>query len=237
MKKSMTLEVEKISNGYLFTENINQVQGNKTFNEKKCSLFDILKNSDTIGGMIEDDENIMLIEVIRHDINTQPLIAETNKTMLENVVIKAKYNPFPSRKEEEALRISVNENNAYTPERLKKIDFNDYNKKFPLVDKRKAEIIGVGYGTFLSSWNKIQKGKNSFSHINTRIQYTVLAKYYEAMSGAASCKIDEIGKLKEGIVEQIKELDIIFQKHAHIHSNNVEPIIYALKALLKIANE
>ena len=232
MKKSITLEVERISNGYLFTENIDQVQGKKSFNENKSSLFEILRDSEAIGGLIENDEDIMLIEVIRHDISTQPLLAETTKVMLEGIVEKKKYNPFPTKKEEDALRLSVTVNNCYSIEKLKKFDFLELNKEVFISDKRKAEIMGMKFATFLSAWSKVRNNTATFQHATTRKYFTILAKYYEIVLGVSATKKDEIEKLRFGIKEQIIALDIIFQKHNHVHSNNVEPIIYALKNLI-----
>ena len=40
-KKSVKFQIEKISNGYLFTETKDEVEGKKTYNDKKSNFFDL----------------------------------------------------------------------------------------------------------------------------------------------------------------------------------------------------
>lgn len=233
MEKSVKVQIEKISNGFLFTESLNDVEGKKTFNQHKSDLFDHLKNNEAIGGLLEDDEDILLLEIIRHDF---AMIKEqkTNKEMLEEIVQREKFDPFPKKNvDEKELRLSVTKANAYSAERLMSIDFDELDKKLPLSMVRKAEICGRNYGVIFGFFSRSKKnGKPNYSFVDTRIYMTILAKYYESVLGIRTSKRDEIEKLTEGIQEQISALEEIFNKKCLVPSASLQPIIFKLKMLL-----
>lgn len=234
MKKAVRIEIEKISNGYLFSDFTENIPGEKRFEPEKTNLFKILKNNEAIGGLIENDDQTIILEVIRHDVPTAPVEPEIGD-LKDSVVEKTKFNPFPNKPlDENELRLSVNINNAYSAERLRKIDWLDLQAKLPMKLKRIAEICGKSYPTLFNTYSKIKKGNPTFHHKEQRIYMTVLAKYYESVLGVQSSKKDEIDKIKSEVMEQIESLTEIFNKRSHINSITLEPIIKSLKKSIGI---
>jgi hypothetical protein len=232
MRREINIVVEKISNGYLFTETKNREHISKTFKDTKDDLFSFLKKNETIGGVIDNDDDMIILDIIRQDVKIGSVPVE-NKQLLEEVVVKEKFNPFPNKPlDEDELRLSVTKNNCYSAERLMNIDFFELDKQLPLSTIRKAEICGKPYVTLYGFFNRLKKGQTVYGSSETRVYMTVLAKYYEAVLGVRSSKKDELDKLRAGVEEQIKALDEIFRKNCLVHSNNVEPIAYALRQLL-----
>jgi hypothetical protein len=233
-KKSVKFQIEKISNGYLFTETKDEVEGKKTYNDKKSNFFDLLKEHEAVGEMIKDDDDMMLFEVIRHDINMEPQ-EKTNKELLEEVVQRDKFSPFKNTEiNEEELRLSVTPKNCYSSERLKAIEWLEHDKELSLSIVRKAEISGCKKETFYSAWAKIVKGKAVFQSIEMRVYMTVLAKYYETTLGVRSSKKDELERISTGLVEQIDALNGLYKKNCLIDSRSLGPIMDALKNLIHI---
>jgi hypothetical protein len=236
MGSSLKIQIEKISNGYLFTETLDESEGIKTFDQEKNNFFDLLKNSKSVGELISNDDDALLLEIIRHDLKIVP-IHKTNHELLNEIVQRDVYSPFKTKViDEDKLRLSVTKANAYSAARLMQIDFLELDKQASLTIARKSEICGVHKGTFYSTWSKVSKGIAVFQSPETRVAMTVLAKYYEAVLGIRTSKKDELDKLKAGIEEEIANLEVIFEKRALVHSNNVEPIIFALKKLINLEN-
>lgn len=234
MKKAVKFHVEKISNGYLFTETVDEVEIGKTFNDKKSNFFDVLKENETVGGMINDDKNVLLFEIIRHDIEMLSK-EKNNHQLLEDIVQRDVFNPYGNKPiDEKELRLSITKQNCYSAERLKTIDFVELDNQLPMSNIRKAEICGIKSGTLYSSWSKIKIGEFNFSSIDVRIYMTVLAKYYEIVLGIRSSKKDELEKIKGELKLQIEELNILYKSNCLIDSKRVEPIMNALKKLIKV---
>jgi hypothetical protein len=229
MRKEITVVVEKISNGYLFTETKDSTQVSKTFKETKDDLFSFLKKNETIGGVIENDDDMIILDIIRQDIKIGD-VPISNKALLNGVVEKEVYNPIKIKEIDlEELRLSVNKKNAYSSEKLKEIDFFELDRQLPMNNHKKAEICGVKDGTFYSTYNNLKKGTMNFGTTDVRIYMTVLAKFYEMSLGIRHLKKEEIERITNEVELQITELTSIVNKNCLIDSKSLKPILEALK--------
>lgn len=229
MKKEIKVHVEKITDGYLFTETVEENKKKKYFKESKFEIFELLNKSDEVVAILKNDNDVML-EISLYDIEEE--VEDPN--LYERVVVQEKFNPFKDEPiDEEELRLSVNIENAYSAARLKSIDFLGLDSQLQISHVRKAEIAGVNYQVVMNGWRHIKLGDASFGSPQARIGFTVLAKFYELSLNIRTSKKDEIERLREGIEKEIKELDSIFKRNAHIHTNSVGPILESLKNLIK----
>ncbi len=229
MRREITIVVEKISNGYLFTETKDSTNISKTFKDTKDDLFSFLKKNETIGGVIDNDDDMVILDIIRQDIKIGDVPIDT-KNLLENVVEKEKFNPFKTKEINlDELRLSINKQNCYSQEKLKEIDFFELDRQLPMSNAKKAEICGVKTGTFFSTYNNLKKGTMNFATVDVRIYMTVLAKYYEMSLGIRHLKKEEIERITNDVKVQIHNLQEIVNKNCLIDSKSLKPILEALK--------
>lgn len=232
MNTSFKIYVEKISNGYLSTNIVNDVDMQKTFNQEKPNFHDLLKENKIVEQLMGSKEEKQLFEIIKHDLEFSTP-EKTIDQLKKEVIQQEKFSPFKHKEiNVNELRLSVTKKNAYSIERLKAIDWVDLDKQLPLSMQSKAEIVGKGYGTLHATLKKAGKGECLFQSIDTRMYMTVLAKYYEAVLGVRSSKKDELDKLKIAINDQIEALNDIFKRNCLVHTNNLAPIIFAFEQLI-----
>jgi len=151
------------------------------------------------------------------------------------VVDKEKFNPIKTQVEvdEEKLRLSVTQANAYSAERLRRIDFITLMEEHGINVKRAAEIVGDKPVNMYPLLRPILKGDAKFNFIATRVKMTIIAKYIEAVSGIRSSKKDELDKMKADILNEIHKLDNMIKQNNHIHSNTLIPLRDVLRKLIE----
>jgi hypothetical protein len=233
MRKEVKVHIEKITNGYLFTETGEEDKKRKSFTDSKKNVFDLLLNGGEVKNLLESDsENDIMLEITCYDIESAG--SETIENLRDQLVQKEVFDPFKNNQINEVeLRLSVNKTNAYSVQRLQSIDFISLDAQLPMSHVRKAEISGMHQATFYANWTTIKKGNPVFASPQARVGMTILAKYYELALGVRSSKKDELDRITDGIKIEIGHLEELFNKRAHIPSNSVEPIILNLKKLIK----
>jgi hypothetical protein len=232
MKKEIKIEVKKISNGFLFTETCSESQEKLTFKESKSNVFDLLKDNEEYIEFIENEDDYLLVEVALHNVSQKTPEPDIN-SLREKVVVKEVYNPVKTKDIDlNELRLSVTKNNCYSAERLASIDFKALDQQLPMSFVKRAEIAGAKSQTIYSMYSRILKNTATFQTTQSRIYMTVLAKYYEMVLQIRSSKKDELERVTDGIRDEIKNLDALFLRNTHIHTNNLAPIIFALKQLI-----
>lgn len=173
--------------------------------------------------------------VLNPAIGDAPTVIQTIDELRDSVVIKETFSPIKKHPEvdEDKLRLSVNQTNAYSAERLKKIDFITLMEEHGINVKRAAEIVGDKPVNMYPLLRPILKGDAKFNFVATRIKMTIIAKYIEAVSGIRTSKKDELDKIKSDIMIEVNKLDLLIKQNNHIHSNTLIPLRDALRSLVE----
>lgn len=136
------------------------------------------------------------------------------------------------------IRLSVNENNAYSAEVLsKKYDFMKLKKNFGFTTKRLAEIVGKSEMALYQNELSIKKGIQKFSAAKIRVDFTVLAKYYDRLSGKKSELVSELAVLQDAVEVVAMKMRLVSLNNHVLKGAELEDLVDTLFSALRIPNK
>lgn len=128
--------------------------------------------------------------------NEAPTRVKSNEERLREILDETKDRTDLTSDDLEGIRLSVNEKNAYSTEVLKKFDFSGNKERFGVNTQFLSDLVGKSMEAFYQQELKQRKGEMDFLRASSRITFTIIAKYYEAMGGKKAKMVDELEELK-----------------------------------------
>lgn len=214
--KSIRVQLEKLDGGY-----ISNVSGKRSIYRSTDDILDVL-DIPSMFNTLEENEYHLNIDLVPKDkmedyvdliaLNNNISIVEEHlsyQQAKELGIIQGadEFNPHTHTEESIEKVIKVTADNAYHIGRLKSIDWNCYDEQLPMTNAERTKIGGISSQAMYNQWRKAKEGKASFHQTNTRVAFTILAKYYEANLGVRSCTKDKLALLKADMLKALRELE------------------------------
>lgn len=234
MSNSKRFQIETLSKG--FVAKLDTSEKGTYYSEIEDLIHETLTNHELTKGL--NDENNYFLEVLAYNesnSNESPKVQVGTKGWKDNHLVQAllQRDADPKLVDIESIRLSVNERNSYSPEKLKKIDFIGLRTKYNLTKMIAAEIAGADYQVYYQMEKSIEDGSAKFQRVETRKRLTILSKYYDAIEGLKSTLKEEMENNNTVIKECILALAELEAVHGHISSKKLTPILEKLKSLTK----
>jgi hypothetical protein len=242
MLKQLRISISPLTNGILGTneldeqtyyahpmEAIQSIVVNDGLKEFITSIGNETKYDVTLSVKTNDGD----LSVMDNTIETEEERIEAIRVMRERVVTRDVYSPFSTVEVSDSeLRLSVNSSNAYSADKLKKIDFNSLFIELGITNKRASELVGDSEQSIYQILRKVKNGTATYSFKSTRVKMTIIAKYMESVSGLRYTKKEELDRIREVISREVETLDKMIRSNNHIHTSTLSPLRDTLKSLL-----
>lgn len=240
--KSFRVQFESLDGGF-----VSDVSGKRKIHNSSNSIIKHLELEETIDKLdlneyhlnidiVPKDKMADYVDFVAQITSDKP--EDTGELTYEEAkaqgIIKAadKFDPNPTVKEEqEDLHdIKITQINAYSASKLKSINWKHYDEQLSLDHSQRVSISGMSNQAMYNQWRKALKGTASFHLSKTRIEMTILAKYYEKNLGLRSSSKDNLDKVKEEQLKELRELELV-ASHTKFVKNTV--ILSAINKMRK----
>lgn len=231
---SLRITVEKLDGGF-----ISDVEGRRKIYRDTEDVIEAIGVDKLLNGIKKDEYklNIDLVPSDEHEnyvdaLNFGTELRDKEKStpeLLNEVIEENKFNPnIIKNRTEFSKNIKVTEANAYSMARLSAIDWVQLDKELPMKVNQIAEICGGNKTSMYSIWKNVKNGKANFRLTQTRIQMTILAKFYEISLGIKTSSKDK----NEKLLANIREIETMNTKSGFIKLSEITKKLNEMKKIL-----